>query len=515
MNVPSDWQQLLRVALLGTRQSGEPVPALAELPGAAGAPREAQVLATAGALGLVRKAGYAAPTTGSAGPEPAPAETQPALSQPGQDALRQLLDGSYVDVLPDFLAQVAWHGRRVPHRQLIALLDYVEGRPELRDSAAAVLGERGRWLARQNPAWAPLLAAARDEASWETGKPAQRRDYLRALHRQDPTRARAMLAATLPQESAKQQAELLSTLTDHLEAADAPLLEPLLASKSKDVRQQAASLLVRTPGNALVERLWQRAQAYLRRSGAPAASPRLEVTLPEAWDPAWLTEGIEPKDARFAGEKAAWLGQLLALIPPARWSAHLGMPPAQLLALAADREWAALLLTAWRHALLLHPDPEWARAYLSLQLEQEAVPPLPLSELHQLLPLAELQQLVLAQLPAQPRLTQPEPRWLPLLLNLPGPWSAALTTQALRLIDNTLAVPIGAARNAVHYRLGQLLSHMQQAVAPEQYAACAEALNPLRETETSLNYAINNLLDTLYFRRQLAATFTEPPGLDS
>lgn len=515
MNLQSDWQQLLRVALLGTRQSGEPTPALPELPPAPDAGPEARVLGTAGALGLMRKAGFVSPVPAGALPAPAPAETLPALSQAAQDALRQMLDGSYAEVLPDFLAQAARQGRRVPHRQLVSLLDYVEGRPELREAAAAVLGERGRWLARLNPAWAPLLAAALDEQAWETGKPAQRRDYLRALMRQDPARARQLLAAALPQEPAKQQAALLQTLEAGLTEADAPLLEPFLASKSKEVRQAAALLLVRVPGNALVERLWQRARPYLALHSPLLGKTRLDVTLPEAWDASWQAEGIEAKDARFTGEKAAWLGQLLALIPPARWSAALGAAPARLLTLAADGEWAALLLTSWRQALLLHADAAWARAYLALQLERDNVPPLWPEELAELLSPAELAQTLLAQLPAQPRLSQPEARWETLLLRLPGPWPAALTEQALRAVANTVAGPGGAPRYQLHYRLVALLQHMGLAAAPEQYARCAEALTPIRETESNLNGPINQLLDLLHFRRQLSATFAQPPGADS
>jgi hypothetical protein len=514
MNPQSDWQQLLRVALLGTRQSGEPAPALPELPTPPDAPREAQVLGAAGALGLVRKAGFA-PPLGRPGEPPAPAETRPTLGLQGQDALRQLLDDQYEALLPEYLQALAQHGRRVPHRQLVALLDYVAPKPELHPAAAAVLGERGRWLARLNSAWTPLLAAALDETTWETGKPAQRRDYLRALRGQDPARARALLAEALPQEPAKQQAALLGTLEVNLGSADAPLLEPALASKSKDVRQEAAYLLVRVPGNALVERLWLRARPYLALHNPLLGRTKLEVTLPEAWDAGWQADGIEAKDARFTGEKAAWLGQLLCLIPPARWSAAFNASPAKLLALAADGEWAELLLTAWRQALLLHPSPDWARAYLALQLERDGVPTLWPDELAELLGLPELTQTLLQHLPAPARLSQPEAGWEPLLLRLPGPWPPALTERALGIIEHTLAVPAGTSRYQLHYRLGHLLKHLQQVVPPEQYARCAERLGPLLETEPALHNAVNELLDTLQFRQRLSATFTEPPGPDS
>ncbi|RTQ45593.1 hypothetical protein EJV47_24170 [Hymenobacter gummosus] len=514
MTDPTAWPQLLRLALLGTRQGSGPVPALPELPAPPDAPAEAQLLHAAGALGLMRKAGYLAPTVTAAAPAPAGPETLPALGKTGTDALRQLLDGQYPELLPGYLQALARHGRRVPHRLLVALLELAATRPELREPAAAVLGTRGAWLAALNPAWTALLAAsAADAASWDTGTPAQRRDYLAALLRRDPARARELLAAALPQEPARNQAVLLAALQQP-NPADEALLTPYLASKSKEVRRAVVPLLARLPCSALAERLWQRAQPYLNLKTPLLGADKLEVTLPEAWDAGWLADGIEQKDARYTGEKAAWLGQLLALVPPQRWAAHWQVGPDKLLQLAAAGEWSDLLLGAWREALHLHRAADWALAYLGLQLANPKVVLLPAEVVTELLPPTEVHALLLRELPNQPRLGQPEAAWEPLLLTAPGPWPAALTERALRLIENTLTVSGTAPRYSLHYRLQALLRHMQGAVPPEQYARCAEVLNALREVEPSLNYAFNHLLDALQFREQLAGTFTEPPAPD-
>nr|WP_262907962.1 DUF5691 domain-containing protein [Hymenobacter sp. 15J16-1T3B] len=233
MNPATDWPQLLQVALLGTRQSGAALPALPELPAPADAPAEARVLRTAGALALLRRAGYQALAAADTAPAAAGPETQPTLGPQGQELLRQLLGGHHAEVLPDYLRQLVAHGRRVPHRLLVSLLDYAHGRPELRETAAAVLGARGRWLLGLNPAWAPLLATAPDDETWATGTPAQRRAVLLGLMQHAPDRARALLAEALPQEPAKQQVALLGTLAGHLRPADAPLLEPLWRPKAR------------------------------------------------------------------------------------------------------------------------------------------------------------------------------------------------------------------------------------------------------------------------------------------
>ena len=512
MNLPSDWQQVVRVALLGTRQSGELVPSLADLP--TPEPREEQTLLAAGALALVRKAGFKAPDAPApAGPLALP-ETRPTLGPQGKDVLQQLLSERYPALLQTYLVSLAQAGRRVPHQLLVPLLTYAATRPELHAPTTAVLGERGIWLARLNPEWQSLLgaAAAPDQTVWETGTLRQRQTYLETLRQQHPDEARQLLAASLPQEPAKTQAALLATLAFNLNAADAPLLEQYLASKSKEVRQTVAPLLVRAPGNDLVERLWQRAQSFLTLKSPFLRGKKLEVTLPDAWSPDWQADGIEQKDSRFTGEKAAWLGQILALIPPERWTTHWGILPADLLELAASGEWATLLLPAWQQALLLHRSAAWALAYLHLQLTQDNVPPLPTEKVAGLLGPAQFSEILLNHLPHAPRLSQTEARWEQLLTTTPGPWPEALTMWSLGAIKNTLAAPGNTPLYMLYYRLTQLLHHMQLAVPPEHYDLCATALNDLGETDTGLHNAIGQFLEALHFRQQLHQTLTEPPA---
>jgi len=514
MNLQTDWQQLLRVALLGTRQSGETIPSLADLP----APEavEEQALLAAGSLGLVRKAGLKALEATAFDVSPAPAETLPTLGLNGRDALGQLLNDRYPAMLADYLVSLAQAGRRVPHQQLVPLVNYARTRPELHAPTAGVLGQRGLWLVRLNPEWQPLLASAAtpDAADWETGKLRQRQNYLQVLHRQDSDQARALLAATLPQEPAKTQAALLAALAPTLSAADAPLLEQYLGSKSKEVRQTVAPLLVRTPGNTLVERLWQRAVPYLELKKPLLGRKKLEGSLPDTWSAEWQADGIEQKDNRYAGEKAAWLGQLLALIPPERWSAHWNIDPADLLELATDKEWTSLLLPAWKQALLLHRSKAWTLAYLRLQLTHDSMPILTATDATEVIGLAQVTQLLLAHLPRHPRFTQPEARWESLLLDLPGPWPEALTHKALEIIENTLTVAPSNQQYLLTYRLTQLLRHMQLVVPPTEYAYCATTLRNLDQLDSSVNTAAEQFLSALYFRQQLHETLTEPPTPD-
>jgi len=513
----ADWQRLLHVALLGTRQSTDPLPtlsgfALPETPDH----REKQALLTAGVLTAVRKAGYQPPMVAPATllPPVATPETQAALGPSGAQLLQQLLDGQYPELLPEFLATLAEHQRRVPHHLLVRLLDYARARPTLHRPTAAVLGQRGAWLAAQNPAWQTLLAASEqlpdDTATWETGTIRQRILYLEVQRRHNPAHARELLAAMLPQEPAKHQAQLLETLQEQLSTDDMPLLEQYLASRSKEVRQTVLPLLVRLPGNALQERLWQRAEP-LARLKSSLLSKKLLVELPTTeWDKTWLSDGIEQKDSRFQGEKAALLGQVLALLPPQRWATHWNLSPGKILDLAADTEWATLLLTAWAEAAIVHQATAWATALLEWWYERPRKHPatLPVANLARLLSPARLTELVLPLLNAAPHFST-DVRWLPLLQLVPAPWPEHLTRRVVEVLRDALRKPAELYR--IQYVASQLLDHMARVVPAAQYALCAEPLQPLLQDAPYLHNSLARLLNTLHFRQQLAEALHEPP----
>lgn len=511
----ADWQQLVRVALLGTRQSPDvvpTVPGLPDLPETDEAPREKHLLRTAGALSLIRKAGYQPDLSAVPAVPPAPAETLATLGPNGAQALNVLLEGQYAELLPDFLAALSGHQRRVPHPQLVYLLEYARTRPALQPATATVLGRRGEWLAAQNPDWAPILAASvlpQSEAVWETGTLPQRVSYLTFLRQQQPAQARELLAATLPQEPAKTQAALLATLRENASATDTELLGQYLASKSKEVRQTVLPLLARLPDNPLPERLWQRAEPLVQLKKG-LLSKKLLVELPAAnWDKAWLLDGVEQRDARFQGEKAALLGQLLALIPPQRWARHWDLTAPKILDLAADTEWAALLLSAWAEATLLHQDAEWATALLHWRQPRKNPVPLPLEALARLLTPQQMAELVLPQLSATSYFG-PDAQWLPLLMLVPGPWPERLTRRVVELLREALSHPERLYR--IQYAASQLLKHMARVVPAAQYDLCAQPLQPLLQEVPYLHNSLADLLNTLHFRQQLDAALNEPPG---
>ena len=143
------------------------------------------------------------------------------------------------------------------------------------------LGERGRWLAAQNPAWQFAVDAAAQhqltEADWLTGPtPAAAFTSDKQLLA-DPARAARLLAEALPQEPAATQVALLGALEAWPLAASLPVdlarrLAPLLASRAKEVRQLAARWLARMADNPLLPRLWARAEPFCKSSASYSAA---------------------------------------------------------------------------------------------------------------------------------------------------------------------------------------------------------------------------------------------------
>lgn len=535
------WPPLLRLALLGTRQSLAAVPAVpgfAPATDAAPAPsREQQLLLAAGALALLQKAGCLPAAPMAPPPPPAPAEQRPALGPLGYECLQRMVVGSlHLDSLPAYLQRVAAAGRRVPDMLLVPLLHHATRSAETRAVLAPVLGERGHWLAAQNSEWAHLIApyppASADPADlspWETGALPERLAWLRQYCGQDAAAARALLLAALPTEPAKVQEALLALLAEHPHPAAEPTLEGLLKSRGQEVRRQAAELLVRLPGAALPARLWARAAPLLaaRRKLPGLGKPTLEVTLPPAWDKTWLADGIEEKNSRFAyaglagsvGPAAARLGNLLALLPPGRWGPHLGLAPAELLAAALATDWAVPLLPAWAHSTLLHRDPDFAAAFVQLWLLQRpalqqarCVRDINWAALAELLPAATRQALVLE--PLLLRVRQQAPDWTADLGYVPAPWPRALSVAVVETIGRALARTAGPdAHHHVPLPLRDLAWVLPQTVAPRLAPAdipwALQHVEAIAQPHEMFRGQLQLFVDTLRFQAELTASLQE------
>lgn len=356
---------------------------LRELQAQAGADGQAgsgqALLRLAGALGWCLRAGWVAPpwpTEQAPPPEPPPEPRRPA--PPAWTALWTqvlALDERTRLQIEALQALAAWPGH-APPETLIDLLSLGRQRVALRPAVAAVLGERGRWLAARHPdgAWAAGAAEqSDDETRWQHGSLEQRAAVLRAQRATDPAAGLARLQAAWSGLPARDRLVLIEALGVGLGPQDEAFLHhQLLKDRSQDLRRRAADLLAALPGSAFGQRMAQRLAPRVRaRPGerdpleveAPAAPPAKAV-LADDPHPGDFPDAERPAHERL-GERAWCLFQLVRRSPLGWWTAHTGFTPEALLAAAERTDWTEALVRGWAHAALTQPEPGWSLALLA------------------------------------------------------------------------------------------------------------------------------------------------------
>jgi hypothetical protein len=160
------WEELVSSALMGSER--RPLEITADAPDLVqtldSENAEHRLLMSAAVMALYRRAGYCPTTFTIPAVPPAPAEIRPACSERAVLHLRELLERipAYNPLLIEWLTIIDSKGKRVPHPYLPALLDWTglnRKNKVIVTPMAAVMGERGRWLAKQNSRWAFLLEA--------------------------------------------------------------------------------------------------------------------------------------------------------------------------------------------------------------------------------------------------------------------------------------------------------------------------------------------------------------------
>lgn len=260
----------------------------------------------------------------------------------------------------------------VPHGALPAMLQQGSQHKSLRQHLLPVCGERGRWLARQNPSWS--WAGGHDAGiRWENGTQEERLLWLSQALQHSPEKARQHLQADFPALPARERLALLEVFaaTSPVHAADESWLESLLDDRAKEVRQLAAALLSRQASSAFAKRMEQRLSACLQRQKR-FLRESLELTPPENFSGDWHRDTLEadkPAHEKM-GERAWWLLQLTRLTPLSWWEEQTGLAPAKLLAWAQSGDWADVLLRGWHSALQRQSSPIWLEAWLSAKLPE-------------------------------------------------------------------------------------------------------------------------------------------------
>ncbi|MEO1234336.1 MAG: DUF5691 domain-containing protein [Myxococcota bacterium] len=280
----------------------------------------------------------------------------PALLRPGREQA----------LLPDWLERCAQGGFRLPPAQLPRALELGLGDVGLRQLILPVIGARGAWLAQLRPRWSFAVSPDTEEA-WahleavfrEAAEPRVRRSAFEGLRSGDPARALALARELWGEMGAREKVAVLDTLSP-LRREDEGLLERARQDSAKTVRGAATDLLARLPGSSLLLRMETRLQDILRIKDGTVI-----VEAPRRLDPDVEADGVvrDPPTTPH-GKRHAWVEQMIAMVPPERWSVWFEAPPEALVALLDRSSTAAGLRLAFTAATLRHRDPRWAKVLL-------------------------------------------------------------------------------------------------------------------------------------------------------
>ncbi len=523
------WNDLVTTAMLGTERRTFALPAVG---GALGdwlgridpADGEGALLSMAAVVALARQAGRLPAQLAESSAPACDENDLPLCPERAVQHLVALLGGGQRGLLPEWLAQLARRGRRVPAAQLPALLDLGRTQPDLRAAILPALGKRGVWLAAQNPDWGyassefsvlsfeSMSEQLRTQTSsghlelrtlWETGTRAARAALLIDARKHAPELARELLKLTWATEKADDRSAFISTFEYNLSMADEPLLESILDDRSKDVRRAAAALLVRLPESRLVQRMTARARPLLSLSANEKSrllglrqgqSARLVVAPPADCDDTMLRDGIEPHPPAHRqklGEKGWLLIQVLGAVPPSTWSQQWQLAPAELLKAVARSEWKHAVIEGWRAAALSTRDAEWAAALLAADLSA--------ADLIDALPPARQEALLLATLRADCTPLHKHPV-LDLLRKTRHTWSAELTRAVLRAVHRHMR----KWKDTYDYQLrGALTDEFARRMPPALLPEIAGGWPEETEVRERWQGVIDKLLITLQFRHDM------------
>lgn len=507
------WTTLVQQGILGTARQPLQLPTvdgLTELwPQLATGDQETQFLQAAALVTQYRTAG-AQPVPW---PVPAtiplcPTETRPPAPTPANGLLRQFLGDSDNKLLLEWLRHAARQAMVTPYDLLPTLLELATKQRPLAEALAPCLGERGRWLMHLNPAWPLAAAEIVDESAWQVGSSEARQRFLQSYRQRSPADARALLESTWPQESAKDRAILLSALRTGLSLADEPFLTQGLTDRSQGVRTEASRLLAGLVGTQHQQALLTELAAYislerkwLRRT--------LQVKLPTRYDPAWAQLGVReesPLGVRV-GQKAGWLVQLLALLPPSTLVTHLGVDAIEFLEFVRASDFAEALSMALLEGAELHQDHAFLLAELNHLQRLVTLAQIPPSEWQDrfvryapLLPPPVRDQLLQRYLTAQTAAAFTDWTTLATVMRTFEQLSPAVTTSLL-----TVQWPALLQRTTQDYGIGRVLLDAAYLLAPAGYPTAVKLFTrPFAERP---DY-IDQFLRIYQLRHQMEKAFT-------
>ena len=494
------WDDILATAVVGTEQRELQLAAredeLGRLLGQIdNTDREGSLLSAASVVALYRNAGVAPPADTHALTETCVHDDVSRSSAASGQHLASMLDGEFQELLREWLAAMKTARKRVPEEHLPALLDYARADPSLHPTIADVVGQRGEWLAAQNPDW-HYVSPRDDKDVWETGSRDDRLMLLDHLRTTDPTKARELLATTWSQESAKNRVAFLEKFAAGVNPADESFFNEALHDRSVEVRRTARKLLASLPNSDFSRRLQHLASQILNFKKPLIGKARIEVTLPE--DPiAWLKANDIEIDSppHSAGPKAWALKEIVSLIPITYWNGLWKKTPVEIVRAGDESEWHESFALGFLAAAQRDLDPAWIEALVFFTANNPKQPLL--LELVAYLPAARLEALSLDALKSDSADLHSA---LPFLLKHRGAWSDQLSRAVVNRVKKQIS---GGKDNPVDWQTKPGLKQFARYISPALYDELATGWPTESDAWSNWSKAVDAFQSLLAFRRDM------------
>jgi hypothetical protein len=492
------WQEILKIAILGTERSALAVPARSDALGEVlskldANAREASLLSAAAAVALYEHAGQMPVKDARALPAPAELNDLPGCNARAAQRLSTLLTGEFEELLPEWFAALIAAQQRVPDEHLPAVLQLGKARARLRATIIAAIGQRGLWLAQQNTDWS-YVAGEIDVAEWHTATHVARLALLKKMRATNPDEARDLLTATWKEDSPKERAEFLATFHPNLSADDETFLEAALDDRSTLVRRAAADLLSYLPDSAFVQRMIERAQPLLSFTKKARGKLEIEITLPAERTEAMIRDGITAKPTNSnLGEKAWWLDNMLRAVPLTNWEEAASATHTDIINACKKHEWESLLLEAWLDAAWRQNRTDWIKAILPLQRQRYVAQQGSLDR-------EQLEALLIDLLAENPTLNNKNPAYGLLNAHL-DQWGKPLSEAMLQSLSQQLSSRLLGQE---WYLLTRVMSYLDASTIP----AAIHILTTFAGDDAERQAQIKRYLDILEFRHAMLKEIT-------
>ena len=349
------------------------------------ADREKYLLSTAAVNSIWENAGKVLPVDKTDLPEVCEPETLAVLNGNLKQIYETLLNSSDKSLLPEFLELMKQHGVIIPPELLPLTFALSETHPnaggrDFRHQILPVVGNRGKWLARQNPGWRWVSVEESGEEIFETGKTGERTFALEYLRNADANKARELLQNNWKSESAKDRQKFLEIFEQNVSGADEEFLDEIWSGdKSSEVRRTAADLAARLPNSILIEEMKRRAAGILTfNKGGFFSKSKIEVNYPNDFDSLdkkdFLSDVQLFLDESSLGKKAVNLVKILSFIPPDFWAETFSASRKDVIGAAINSDWKTPLIFGFALAAERFSDADWLTEIINLKLVNKENP---------------------------------------------------------------------------------------------------------------------------------------------